>query len=66
MFRYSGYNVMNLKKEVMGGGSDFSYSLDKNVFAVAKIGKPNLIKPVHLDLEVRAISNYHQYIQHCD
>ena len=51
MFRYSGYNVMHLRKE-MSGEADYTMSIDRNIFAVAKIGKPNMIKPSHLDLEV--------------
>jgi hypothetical protein len=36
------------------------------VFAVAKVGKPNLIKPSHMDIEIRSITRFHRYLHECE
>lgn len=58
VFRFSGYNIITMKH--MGDfGQEFNTLSDNLLFAVSKIGRPSLIKPIKLDLEIWSINRYH-------
>ena len=65
VFRFSGYNILACKR---GGdrSGDHSEAAESNTFAVAKMGKPQLVKPTNMDIEVRAVSRFQTYLKQCD